>query len=70
MIPIQEALTDSERAAAKALDIQLQRFVSPIRRDEIRRELGAATPVEYRSTPDPGYTVDPGEGLDVPGLFD
>jgi hypothetical protein len=70
MIPIQEALTDSERAAAKALDIQLQRFVSPIRRDEIRREIGSPDYAARSSDSSSGFTFDP----DLPdadiGLFD
>ena len=70
MIPIQEALTDSERAAAKALDIQLQRFVSPVRRDEIRREIGSPETSAPSSDSGSKFTFDP----DIPdpdiGLFD
>lgn len=70
MLPVSEALTKDEIRAATDAGIHMPKYVSTTRRDEIRRELGSTTPVEYRSTPDPGYTVDP----DLPdadiGLFD
>lgn len=70
MLPVSEALTADEVRAATDAGIHIPKYVSTTRRDEIRRELGSTTPVEYRSTPNPGYTVDP----DLPdadiGLFD
>jgi hypothetical protein len=70
MLPINDAFTADEIRAARDAGIEVPNYVSTTRRDEIRREIGSDTPVEYGSTPDPGYTVDP----DIPdpdiGLFD
>jgi hypothetical protein len=70
MLPTNEALTGAEFGQAVEAGIRLPRYLSTTQRDQIRKQLGSTAPFEYRSTPDPGYTVDPGEGLDVPGLFD
>lgn len=67
MMPAFEALTNEERAAAQALGIQLPRYVSPIRRDEIRQKIGSSETAAPAPKSDPGYTVDPDADI---GLFD
>jgi hypothetical protein len=59
MLPVNDAFTADEIREARNAGIEVPNYVSTTRRDEIRRELGAVTPVEYRSAPDPGFTVDP-----------